>query len=511
MTRRVLIASAMLVAFAGAAAGGFLVGRNDMAVPAQAQAAQPAAPAADRPVLYYRSPMGDPDYSSVPKKDTMGMDYIPVYDDEEQPPAPAAPPRAAPAAGPAARGKILYYRNPMGLPDTSPVPKKDSMGMDYVPVYAGDEPEDSGTIKVSVAKVQRLGVRTEAAALRPLVRTIRATGSIQPDERRLSVFSTRFEGWIEKLHVNATGQAVRRGDPLMDVYAPDLVAAQQEYALASRTMRSLAEAGPEARKGVAGLVDAAGRRLRNLGFTDAQFQMLGRKGPMQSVTLHAPADGIVLEKAAVEGMRFTPGEALYRMADLSTVWLIAEVFEQDLGAIREGVVAKASLVAYPGASFEGVVTFVYPTLARETRTTKVRIEMPNREHLLKTDMFATIEFSAPLAAGPVLAVPDSAVLDTGTRQAVLIDRGEGRFEPRAVDLGGHADGYVEVRDGLRAGEIVVVGANFLIDAESNMKAALRAFTAPTGDAPPAIPPPPATAPAPAAAPAAPAAHQGAHR
>jgi Cu(I)/Ag(I) efflux system membrane fusion protein len=464
MSRRILIAAAMLAAASGVTGGGFLLTRDAISV-----RAEPAK--ADRPVLYYRAPTGDPDYSQVPKKDAMGMDYIPVYDDEE--PARAAPPPAAPA-------KILYYRNPMGLPDTSPVPKKDPMGMDYVPVYAGDEPESSGTVKVSTAKVQRLGVRTDAAALRPLVRTIRATGSIQPDERRLSIVSTRFEGWIEKLSVNATGQAVHRGDPLMDVYAPDLVAAQQEYALAGRTVRSLADAGPEARAGIAGLMDAASRRLRNLGFTDEQFQMLGRKGPMRLVTLRSPADGIVLEKAAIEGARFSPGDALYRIADLSTVWLIAEVFEQDLAAVHEGLAAKASLVAYPGASFEGVVTFVYPTLSRETRTTKVRIEMSNRDHLLKTDMFANVEFAAPLAATPVLSVPDSAVLDTGTRQAVLIDRGDGRFEPRAVSLGGHADGYVEIRDGLRAGDVVVVGANFLIDAESNMKAALRAFTAPDG-------------------------------
>jgi membrane fusion protein, copper/silver efflux system len=479
MRRRILLASAMLAGLAGAVFGGYHIGRLGMTLPAPAEAAQPAAAAADRPVLYYRDPMGKPDYSPVPRKDSMGMDYIPVYDDEAQA-APSVAPEAAPP-----RGKILYYRNPMGLPDTSPVPKKDPMGMDYVPVHAGDEPEETGTIKVSVAKVQRLGVRTEVAALRPLVRTIRATGTIQPDERRLSIFSTRFEGWIEKLYVNATGQPIRRGDPLMDVYAPDLVAAQQEYVLAGRTLRSVAGAGPDAREGAEGLVDSARRRLQNLGFTDEQFRMLGRKGPMRLVTLRAPADGIVLEKAAIEGMRFIPGEPLYRIADLSTVWMIAEVFEQDLGAVHEGVAASASLVAYPGASFDGVVTFIYPALTRETRTTKVRIEMPNHDGRLKIDMFASVQVQAKLAAGPVLAVPDSAVLDTGARQAVLVDRGEGRFEPRSVTLGEHADGYVEIRGGVREGESVVVGANFLIDAESNMKAALRAFTAP--DAPAAKP------------------------
>jgi Cu(I)/Ag(I) efflux system membrane fusion protein len=357
------------------------------------------------------------------------------------------------------------------------------MGMDYVPVYAGDEAAPSGTaatgtVKISAEKRQLLGVRTEAAALRSLLRTIRANGTIQPDERGLSVFSTRFEGWIETLHVNATGQAVHRGDALMEIYAPDLLAAQQEYLLAGRTLRSVAEAGPEARAGAQGLVEAARQRLRNFGFTDEQFALLARQGALRRLTLRAPADGVVLEKSAVQGMRFMPGDALYRFGDLATVWLVAEVYEQDLAAIRTGMSVAATLVAYPGVRFDGVVTFIYPTMSRETRTTKLRIEMPNPDGRLKLDMFATVELAAPLTPGPVLAVPESAVLDTGARQAVLVDRGDGRFEPRAVAPGLRADGYVEIRDGLRAGEAVVVGANFLIDAESNMKAALRAFTAP---------------------------------
>jgi len=467
MMRRVVFAAVLLATLAGTGLAGYWFGHGGMVPPVLAPAA--TAPA-DRLVLYYRDPMGKPDYSPEPKKDATGMDYIPVYDDE----APATP--AAPV--PAAPGKILTYRNPMGLADTSPVPKKDPMGMDYVPVYAGEAPDDSGTVKISVAKVQRLGVRTEVVAKRTLLRTIHANGSIQPDERRLSVFSTRFEGWIEKLHVNATGQTVRRGDPLMDVYAPDLVAAQQEYRLAASTLRALADAGPDARAGAQGLVEAARQKLRNWNFSDDDFRQLGRTGVMRLVTLRAPADGIVLEKTAVEGMRFTPGETLYRVADLSRVWLLADVFEQDLASIHEGMAATASLVAYPGVAFPGIVTFVYPTLARETRTAKVRIELANPDRRLKVDMFATVAVAAPLAPGPVLAVPESAVLDTGSRQVVLVERGEGRFEPRGITLGEHADGYVEIRDGLREGEAVVVGANFLIDAESNMKAALQAFTAP---------------------------------
>jgi Cu(I)/Ag(I) efflux system membrane fusion protein len=403
----------------------------------------------DRPVLYYKDPMGKPDYSPVPKKDGMGMDFVPVYEESDDTPPPKP------------QGRIRFYRNPMGLPDTSPVPKKDPMGMDYIPVYDGDEPDDAGTVKLTTAKIQRLGVRTASAGQRELARVIRATGTVQPDERRQTVFSTRFDGWIEHLHVATTGQAVHRGDALMDVYAPDLVAAQQEYRLASRASAD-------------GLLETARMRLLNLGFTDTAT--LQRGGAQRVVTLHAPADGIVLEKNAVEGMRFAAGEALYRMADLSVVWVVAEVFEQDLAWVPQDAPARITLPAWPDSSFDGVVTFIYPVLSRETRTVRVRIELPNPGLQLKLEMFAQAEIRTTLPRA--LTVPDSAILDTGQRQTVLLARGNGVFEPRAVTLGDRADGYVQIRNGLRDGDQVVVGANFLIDAESNMKAALRAFSAP---------------------------------
>ncbi len=457
MMRRIMLALCGLLLLGGTAVIAYRAGQAQL-------------PKAElRTPLYYRDPMGKPDYAPEPKKDAMGMDYIPVYEEPETP---------------APKGRILYYRNPMGLADTSPVPKKDTMGMDYIAVYDGEAPDEAGTVVVSTAKIQRLGVRTEIVAPRMLARAIHATGTIQPDERRLTVFSTRFEGWIERLHVGATGQAVRAGEALMEVYAPDLLAAQQEYALAGRTQRSLAEAGPEAKAGVQGLVGAARQRLRNLGFSDAQFADLARTGPARLTTLRAPADGVVLDKPAVQGMRFMAGEMLFRIADLSTVWLVAEVFEQDLAAVREGAAVSVTLVAYPGERFAGRVAFVAPALSKETRTSRVRVEMANPDGRLKLDMSGSLDLMAPLAAGPVLAVPDSAVLDTGSKQVVLVERGEGRFEPRAVQLGSRADGFVEVREGLAAGEAVVVGANFLIDAESNMKAALRAFTKPDAGAKP---------------------------
>ena len=458
----------------------------------QRPAMSPPAPGGGpaRKVLYYKDPMGKPDTSPVPKKDSMGMDYIPVYEGEKEgaqtQPAPAA---AAPA--PASKGKLLYYRNPMGLPDTSPVPKKDGMGMDYIPVYEGEESDVAGAVKINPAKVQELGVQIVPIEERQLTHTIRAVGTVQADERRLFVVNTKFEGWIEKLYVNATGQPVRRGEPLMEVYAPQLVVAEREYALALQSQRSMANASTEPRGAAGQLAQASLQRLRNWDISDEQLARLQRGTVTRTLTLRAPADGIVLEKMAIEGMRFMPGEPLYRIADLSSVWLLADVFEQDLGVVRDGQEVKITVNAYPGQTFTGKVAFIYPTVSPETRTGKVRIVVSNPDLRLKTGMYANVALDVGVADHPVVAVPESAVIDSGTTQAVLVARGEGTFEPREVKLGAHADGYYEIREGLAAGDRVVVSANFLIDAESNLKAAFKAF-APPG----AAPEPPKTSPSP---------------
>jgi Cu(I)/Ag(I) efflux system membrane fusion protein len=432
-------------------------------------------------ILYYRDPMGKPEYSAEPRKDSMGMDYIPVYEGEENG-GQAPPPTAAPAA--AAKGKILYYRNPMGLPETSPVPKKDSMGMDYIPVYEGEASDETATVKIGLAKVQKLGVQTAPIERRLLDRTIRAVGTVQADERRLYVVNTKFDGWIEKLYVNATGEVIRRGEPLMEIYAPDLVVAEREYLLAWRSLRDMADAGPEIRKSASQLAEAALQRLSNWDISADQVKRLQRAGTVtRALTLRAPADGTVMEKMAVEGMHFTAGDPLYRIADLSSVWLTAEVFEQDIGLLRRGQNATITVNAYPGTEFTGKVDFVYPTVSQETRTAKVRIVVPNADGRLKTGMYADVAVNTAVGDGPVLAVPDSAVIDSGTRQAVLIERGEGTFEPREVKLGAHADGFYQVRQGLSGGERVVVSANFLIDAESNLRAALKAFIPPEAKRP----------------------------
>lgn len=377
---------------------------------------------------------------------------------------------ATSGTAPAAERKILYYRNPMGLPDTSPVPKKDPMGMDYVPVYADETAAaTSGTVTVSADKVQKLGVRTEASVRRSIGRTIRAVGTVAVDERGEYVVAPKFSGWIETLKTNTTGARVKRGDVLMEVYSPDLTVAEQELLSARRTRADLG--------------DAALYRLRNLDVPEDEIDRLLRTGQaLRTLPYRAPVDGIVLEKTAVRGMRFGAGDTLFRIADLSHVWVIAEVFEQDLGGISSGQTARMRFNALPGRDFEGTVSFVYPTLSADSRTAKVRIEMANPDNVLKPNLYATVEIDT--AATTSLAVPDSAVLDNGSRRIVLVEAGEGRYSPRAVKTGVRADGWIAIEDGLAEGERVVVRANFLIDSESNLKAALAAF-APADTAKPA--------------------------
>ncbi|MCK9394001.1 MAG: efflux RND transporter periplasmic adaptor subunit [Methylobacter sp.] len=430
----------------------------------------------ERKLLYYRHPMNPKVTSPTPAKDDMGMDYLPVYAEDQSPPEAQSQ-----------QGKILYYRHPMGAADTSPVPKKDEMGMDYLPVYES-ELASAGQIQISPEKIQKLGVSTETVAKRALVRSIRALGSIQIDERRVHAVTPRFEGWIQRLYVNATGQVVKRGQSLLEVYSPELMTAQQEYLIARQGLQTLQQGSAQARGTAERLTDNALQRLHYWDIAPAQLQRLqSREKPSDTLPLLSPVNGVVLDKPALEGMRFMPGELLFRIADLNTVWLIIEVFEQDIGEVRLGQVARVHINAYPDRLFNGKVEFIYPTLTTETRTVKVRVELPNAEGLLKPGLYGSVTLAAQAGKEARLAIPDSAVIDSGARQVVLVQRGDGRFEPHTVKLGLQADGYREVLEGLEAGEDVVTRANFLIDAESNLKSALGGFAnngADTGQAMP---------------------------
>lgn len=408
-------------------------------------------------VIYYRHPE-DLAYSAVPKKTPDGRDYLAVLASQDVSFAPATK-TAAPVSG-AATGerRILYYRNPMGLPDTSPAPKKDSMGMDYLPVYGGEE-TDRSTVTVSAGKIQRSGVKTAQATLSTISQPIVVPGVVELDERRVRVIALRTEAFVEKVADVTSGAPIRAEQPLVTIYAKEFASAGAQYAADISS---------------GGQAKAAGslQRLQNLGVPTEMIAAIETTGKAPiSVTLSAPQDGVVLKRMAVEGMMAEAGEPLFRIADTSTVWIIADVPEYELASVQRGAAATVRFRSLPGRVFTGKVDEIYPEIQAETRTAKIRIELPNPDGAMIAQMYADVEIAGGVTM-PVVAVPDSAVIDSGDRQVVIVDLGEGRFEPREVELGQRGAGQVEIRQGVAAGETVVVAANFLIDAESNLKAAL---------------------------------------
>jgi membrane fusion protein, copper/silver efflux system len=473
---RFTIAIFGVAALAAALAGGYRLGHSEWPIPTWVPAevamllrGKPATTAPTGAVIYYRDPDGKPAYSAEPRKTREGRDYSPVRASEdvsfEEKPAHeghGASPEAVPPAG---VKKILYYRNPMGLPDTSPVPKKDSMGMDYIPVYEG-ETDDGATIKVSPGKLQRTGVRSEPVRRHVISRPVRAPGSVQLDERRVSVVSLRSEGFLEKVENVTTGDRVRAGQPLMRVYSPEISAAAAQYLSVV--------AGPAGSTQL--LSDGARRRLENLNVpSDVMAEIERTRKVPRTIIWPAPRDGVVLERTAIDGMRAATGDVLFRIADLSTVWVLVDVPEHELGSIRprQSVLIRAH--ALPGRSFAGKVGLIYSQVNKDTRTTRVRVEIPNSDAALLPDMYADVDIATG-SGTPVVAVVEGALIETGTRQILIIDKGDGRFEPRQVKVGARGQGFVEITEGIAEGDRVVVAANFLIDAESNLKAALRGLT-----------------------------------
>ena len=414
-------------------------------------------------IIYYQDPSGAAVYSPKPRKDARGRDFVAVR-------APSQKQDDAKSDG----KRVLYFRNPMGLADTSPVPKKDSMGMDYIPVYA-EESAEPGTVKVSLDKMQRLGVSTAVVVRQVLNETITLPATVAADERRQSVISLKFKTWISKLHVAATGERVRKGQPLFDIQSPFLLQQETTLALALRTRDASRDMGDVYARTNATSESSARDRLHLYDVPEQEIARLIRTlKPSGQFTWYAPQDGTVLEKPVVAGMYAEEGTLLYRLADLSRVWVIGEVPESALHIVRVGAAARISLSAYPGRSFEGKVSFVYPEVAMATRTVRARIEFDNAEGLMLPGMFASIDVAAP-GGSLVNTVPESALIDNGARQVVLVARGEGLFEPRSVTAGRHSGGNVEILAGLKDRERVVTSATFLIDAESNLRAALKAF------------------------------------
>ena len=462
-----VILTLLLIAFGGM--GGFLAATKYRPqleeFAGQIIVAEDATSATGRKIIYYRNPMGEPDISPVPKKDSMGMDYIPVYEDEVLLESKSS---SSNSTFPSPKKKILYYRNPMGLPDTSPEPKKDSMGMDYIPVYADEDatPADPSIVKISVEKVQRAGVRTQTVKKHVLSEPLRVPGTVALDERLERSITIRTEGFIEKVYAGATGQHVKAGEPLFRFYSPQIVQAAVEYRLAAAQ----------------GQTEIGSKKLINYGVPDSYIKGIPLTGEVPlSLDWPSPVDGVLMSKNIVVGARVMPGDELYRLADVSTVWVIADVPEQEVGRIAVGNPVSISVRAFSGETFRGKVAFVLPELKPETRTAQIRIELPNPGHKLLHRMYADVTIDTGSEAA-VLAVPESAVIDSGNRQVAIIEVGEGRFKPQAVRLGRRGGGQVEILEGLSEGDKIVTRANFLIDAESNLQAAFTALVAGDGAA-----------------------------
>ncbi len=361
-------------------------------------------------------------------------------------------------------------------------------GMALVPVKGGGEAEEAeGTISVDPNTVQSMGVRTAQASEGGLRKRIRTVGRVAYDESRIATVNAKVGGWIEKLHVETTGEPVRRGQPLLEIYSPDLVSAQQEYLIARRHYEKVADSPfPDVVESARNLLESAKKRLAYWDIGEEQIETLARTGEVRkTLVLHSPFSGVVVSKAALDGGKVMAGMELFRVADLSRVWVQGDVYEYELPWITVGVPATVTLDYLPGRTFRGAVSYVYPYLEGKTRTATVRVELPNPGGILKPDMYAHVELEPRVAEKTVL-IPFEAVIRTGVRNVVFVVRGEGRYEPREVVLGLEGEeGTVQVRSGLSAGEEVVVSSQFLLDSESSIREALKKFqgAAPDGGQP----------------------------
>lgn len=353
-------------------------------------------------------------------------------------------------------------------------------------------------VSLTADQARRIGVTFAAVEATPARREIRTVGQVTFDETRVTTISPKVDGWVERLHVDFTGRPVRRGEPLFALYSPMLVAAQEELLLAHQLTRDVSTGSADTRAGAAELITSARRRLAYWDVPAEEIARIERTGQVQrTVTLRAATSGMVIEKNVTEGQRVMAGDRLYKVADLATVWVEGEVYEQDLAGVREGQTVGVELTAWPGQRRQGRIAYVYPTLSPETRTARVRVEIANRDLRVKPGMYATLHIAAG-HAGTRLTIPRNAVLITGERQVVFVRRADGQLEPRAVQVGATFGDRTEILRGLAAGEQVVATATFLVDAESNLGAALDGMAdAPVQQSGTASPPP---APAAGAAP-----------
>ena len=399
--------------------------------------------------------------------------------------APAAPPAAGEPAGhdmaameqPGER-QVLYWYDPMHPAYKSDKPGiAPDCGMQLVPKYAEEmeamKEMPAGTVQISPAKQQLIGVRTATVESQRVTRTLRTVGRVGADETKIARIHVKVAGWVEEVYVDFVGKLVEKGQPLFNLYSPELVSAQKEYLIARRAESYLGQAPyAEAAQGSEALLRAARERLKLWDVTDEQLQKLGETGEAsRTITLYSPITGFVMKRNLFPRVYVTPESELYELADLSTIWVNADIYEYEVPYVRLGQPARMWLSYFPGKAYTGTVSYIYPTLDPQTRTVKVRLEFPNPELQLKPDMFAEVELS--IDYGTHLAVPQEAVLDAGTEQVVFLAHADGYFEPRRVKLGARVDDKIIVLEGLRPGDTIVTSGNFLIDSESRLKSAME--------------------------------------
>ena len=443
-------------------------------------APQTAAPEdGERRIAHWRAPMDPTFVSDRPGKSPMGMDLIPVYEDE--------PDAAAPEDG---ERRIAHWRAPMDSTFVSDRPGKSPMGMDLIPVYEDElnAVAAPGTVRIDPSFAQNMGVRTEPIERRDIALTIRTVGTLAHDDKQIAWVNTKYEGWIENVAVNYVGETVESGQVLFDIYSPQLVTTQQEYLLAvDYAARLELSAYPDISARARALVGAARQRLRQWDITDAQIDALEGAGTeRRTLSVVSPVAGVVVAKMdqALDGMYVRPGMNIYKIADLTTIWVDVEVFENQVGSLRVGQRAIVELPYLLGGPYTGVVRYLYPHFNEQTRTMTVSIELENPDRTLRAGMYANVTFEVP-AARDVLTVPEEAVIRSGTRDVVVLERGPGTFRVVPVALGANGGGLWEVRDGVADGDRVVVSAQFLIDSESNLREAIQKIVAETtSDTPP---------------------------
>jgi len=420
----------------------------------------------DRKIHYWTCSMHPHYKSDKPGKcPECGMDLAPVY----------AETTASKAPAPGGR-KVLFWQDPMNPGNRSDKPGKAPDGMDLVPVYAEEpgagERMPEGAFKITPEKQQLIGVKYGEVASRALSKSIRAAARLSYDETGITRVHSKIAGWIEHVYVDFTGALVGKGQPLLSIYSPELVATQDEYLLALKARDKLGSSSfSDVSAGAGSLLDAARRRLELWDFTDEQIADLERtRKPSKAVVLYSTAAGFVLTRNAFERQRISPETELYGIADLSTIWAIAEIYEFEAHLVRIGQAATMTLEAFPGRVFRGKIGYIYPQLDDTTRTLKVRLEFANPGFALKPDMYANVELRVEY--GKRLSVPEEAILDSGSEQLVFVARDGGYFEPRKVQVGEKVDGQVIILGGLKAGERIVTSGNFLVDSESRLKSAL---------------------------------------